>query len=412
MPSARSERPLSTPPAPRPRVLVVGGGPFQLDVIAAARELGSWVLVVDRNPDAPGMALADQALPIDTTDVDGVIRAAREAGVEGVLTAASDAAVAAVAAVGEALGLPAVPPGAAARCRDKLETFRCLDACGLAVPRTVLARDGSGVAAAVDEVGGLPVVLKPRSAAGGRGVTIVRDAADLPRAFARAARYGEGALVQRFVRGEAIGVEAFFWRGHLASALLMDDQFAPGIVSPVGHSIPSTLPIANQERVLDDVEAFARALDLRDGPANFDLRFEDGRTVLLEVNARLGGNSITDLVRSAYDVDLSAATIRASLGADPREDLVLGPPTPSAARIALKRGQGRAHVTGGIDELAHRPGVRLVELTVTEGEPARLRVDEHAIVGRCLVQAADPRQAARRAEGVASWLARKVELRP
>ncbi len=387
LPRMGARPPLSEPPAPRPVILIVGGGPFQVDIARTARSLGAVVAVADRDPAAAAFGHADHPLAIDIVDHPALIDAARRLGVSGVVSAASDVAVPAVAAVGEALGLRVSSKEAVTRCRDKLEMYAAVQRAGLAMPRTVWVEDDAQARAAAREVGGFPLVVKPRSAAGGRGVSVVRDRHGLRRAMERARAYDpRGCLVQTFVGGHAIGVEAFFWDGVLALAVVMDDQFEDGFVSPVGHALPSELPEAVQAQVRDDVVAYARALGVTEGPANFDLRVERGRTVLLEVNARLGGNSITDLVRSAYGVDLSAATVRAAIGQDPRPELALGPVHPTASRLLVVKAEGVAHLDDPFGRIADREGIVAVELAVRDGEPMALRVDEHAIVGRCVVR--------------------------
>jgi biotin carboxylase len=402
--------PLSKPPAAPPKVLVVGGGPFQLDIIRTAKEIGAIVAVADKSPTAPGFALADHAICVDIIDVDAMVEAARAWGANGVVTAASDAAVPAVAAIGDALGLIAVPIDAARRCRDKLATFETLKQAELEMPRTICVRSIEEARDAIDFVGGYPFVIKPRSAAGGRGVAVVREEGALAGAFDRAGKYdpgGLGTLIQTFVPGIAIGVEAFFWRGSLAAAFVMDDQFVPDFVSPIGHSFPSAQPEAIQRDVTAAVARFARALGLREGPANFDLRFTGGKTVLLEVNARLGGNSITDLVRRGAGVDLSAATVRAAMGQTPDDELRDRDKTPTAVRLILGPASDRPL---RVKEQRSLTDKIVIDLTVKNGEPAALRVDEHAIFGRVITHAETASEAALLAEQVANLVAQRIEV--
>jgi len=387
---------------------VVGGGIFQLDIVRTARELGALVAVADRDPNAPGLAIADHPLPIDIVDLPAMIAAARELGVDGVVTAASDVALPAVAAIAEALSLSALSVAAVARCRDKLTMFETVRAAGLRVPDTVAVVDDEAAERAAIAVGGYPVVVKPRAAAGGRGVSVVRDRSALGPALARARPYDRDrqveCLVQRFVGGHALGVEAFFTRSQLTAAFIMDDQFVDGFVSPVGHSLPSDLDDEARVRVREDVMRFAQALGLEDGPANFDLRYDEHGCTLLEVNARLGGNSITDLVRATHGVDLSAATVRACLGQDPAPELRSIRTTPTATRLVLVRGRGVAVVNDPFSAIEDRAHVLVVELTVGDGDPLAMRVDEHVIVGRCIVQGDTPSSAAARAARVASLI--------
>jgi biotin carboxylase len=395
-------------------LLVVGGGFFQLDIIRTARRLGRAVAVVDRSPTAPGLALADHAVTVDTADTAAVVAAARRLGVTGVVTAASDVAVPAVAAVAEALGLVGLRPDVARVCRDKLATFERVRAAGLPVPDTLRVADLAQAEAAAATIG-YPVVLKPRSAAGGRGVTVVRQAAGLPLAVARALTYAhgaEGALVQRCVDGLSVGVEAFFWRGRVVRAFVLDDAYQEGFVSPVGHALHCSLAPAEEAEVIADVARFAAALGVSDGPANLDLRRSGGRTVLIEMNARLGGNSITDLVRWAYGSDLSSATVHAALGEDPTPALAPRHANPVAARLLLCPGRGRARVRHDPAAFAGRDGVLTVDVSARDGEAIAAVVDDWSIVGRVLCAGADAHAAAAAAAALAEEVLAGIGVEP
>ena len=399
----------------KPRVLLVGGGPFQLEILRAAQRRAE-VAVVDGSPHAPGLALADHPRVVDIANAAAVVRVARELGVSGVVTAASDVAVPAVSAVVRELGLPGLPPDVALRCRDKLACFRALTASGHAVPATHAVSDEVGARTAVAALGGYPVIVKPRSGGGGRGVVLVRAADELGAAIACARRaYGpgqHGVLVQQFIGGRSVGVEAFFSGGELAEAFVLDDQFEPGYISPAGHALPPTLEPAIAQDVVRAIAAFGRALGLRDGPANFDLRQLDGRTIMLEVNPRLGGNSITDLVRCAYGVDLAEATVCAALGQNPRPILQRQRCEAAAARLILKHAHGTAQISEPLEPLAATDGVLHLDVLVSQGQPAHVRVDEWTIVGRTMVRAADSGSAAALAERVANEVASRITLLP
>jgi len=398
----------------KPRLLLVGAGPFQLDILRAARRYAE-VAVLDGSPHAPGLALADIARVVDIADVARVVDVARELQVSGVVTAASDVAVPAVSAVVRALDLPGLAPEAALCCRDKLECFRKLVAAGHRVPMTVPVADATEAVWAVTQVGGYPAIVKPRRGGGGRGVTVVRSIDDLEPALACARRaYGpgpHGVLVQEFIAGRSVGVEAFFYQNELACAFVLDDQFESGYVSPAGHSLPSTLPPVLEQSVVSAIAALGRTLGLSAGPANFDLRLVEGETILLEVNPRLGGSSISDLIRHAYGVDLPEATVYAALSNDPRPLLVRNKLSPTAARLILKHAHGIAHLNDAQGTFSDLPGVIALDLLVQEGENAGLRVDEWTIAGRTIVRANDSHAAAELAERVASAVAARIELR-
>ena len=61
--------------------------------------------------------------------------------------------------------------------RDKFETLRVLNSAGLPTPETELVRDLDQLEAAVDRVGGVPVVIKPLHGAQGQGTILAESTA-------------------------------------------------------------------------------------------------------------------------------------------------------------------------------------------------------------------------------------------
>jgi biotin carboxylase len=322
-------------------------------------------------------------------------------------------ALTAVSAVVVARDLPGNPPESVDICRDKLQTFDALTRAGLPVPLTLTVSCLEDVVTAVDRLG-YPFVVKPRSAAGGRGVSIVANAGQLEGALDRALKYaipGQGVLAQRYVGGTSVGVEAVFWRGELVRAFVMDDQYQEGSVSPVGHALPSRLPDEERRGLVADVQRIGRALGLVDGPANFDLRRENGQTVLIECNARLGGSGITDLIRIACDVDLSEVALRTASGEAPNMGPDDGPVQATAARLILLPGRGRLQVdTDKLEALRQAPDVRVLSLTARPGEPAQLIVDRWTLIGVVLVVAETPEAAIERAAALGAALGAIITL--
>lgn len=386
-------------------------------MIRTAKRLVREVWVVDRDPAAPGMALADRAEAIDFGYPERVVQFARQNGLQGVTTAASDAAVPAVAACVEELGLFGIDTETAMRCRDKLETKRTLELKGLRVPRTQMVSDMEAAKRGVGAVGGYPVVVKPRFGAGGRGISIVKNESELQAAIGKVKRYvlpGDGFLLQEWISGNSAGVEAFLWKGRLVAGFCLSDQYIDGFVSPVGHGLPSDLDQANQTRIIGAVEEFCRALNLNTGPFNFDLRDTPAGVCLIEANPRLGGNSITQLVRASYGVDLAEATVLSALGVDPAEHLRSETvPIPCASRLIAVYGAGsRAVIRNPSHDLFSNENLLELEVVTYKGETVALRVDEWALLGRCLVKGDSPEAAIAFARRVVEEVQSRVTLAP
>ena len=76
------------------RLLVLGAGPAQLGVLAAARRRGLTVVAADRDPAAPGFRYADRRAIVSIEDEPAIDRLARAEEIDGVIAPGTDHAVA------------------------------------------------------------------------------------------------------------------------------------------------------------------------------------------------------------------------------------------------------------------------------------------------------------------------------
>src|SRR5437868_14338735 len=138
----------------RVRLLVLGAGPAQLGVLAAARRRGLTVVAADRAPSAPGFRYADRRAIVSIEDEPAIDRLAGAEEVDGLIAPGTDHAVAIAARVAQRLGLPhPLSPEAAAASVSKLRQRERLADAGFAQPRSIACRTPDEAAAAAAELG-------------------------------------------------------------------------------------------------------------------------------------------------------------------------------------------------------------------------------------------------------------------
>jgi biotin carboxylase len=373
-------------------VLFVGGGRHQRRAIARASSLGLATLAVDRNPDAPGLAVADDAEVLDFRDVEGVTEIARRHGVDGVLTVSADRAVPVVAAVAEALGLPGIGVETAHVMTHKVAMRRRLAEHGVPQPRFAALRTLAEARAALTAVG-LPAVLKPADSGGQRGVFRLESWDDLEahlHAALAESPTGE-AIVESFHDGLELNGLAIARAGEVSMLTLSDRLRPPGVGFGVGwiHVYPSTL----FGDALEAAEAAAvhavHALGLRDGIAFPQLiASETDGVLVVEVAARIPGGQMADLAAHAVGVDLVEIALLQALGRSVPDDLVHPRfAQPLAIRfLTAEPGPlptGRVQSVSGLERVLAFPGVVQADVFLTEGEtirPVRLDGDRRGYV--------------------------------
>jgi biotin carboxylase len=366
-------------------VLFVGAGRHQRRALVRVKELGVRVVAVDRNPDAPGLSVADAAEVVDFANVADVAEVGRRHGVRGVMTFAADRAVPVVAAVAETSGLPGIGTEVAHLMTNKIAMRRRLADAGVPQPRFAAIRHVREVRAAADTVG-FPAVLKPADSAGQRGLFLVASVDDVERHLhaALAQSTDEEAILESYHPGLEVNGLLVARDGDVTVVTLSDRRRPPGagFGVAVAHVYPSTLfgdALAEVERV---GRSTVHALGLRDGIAYPQVIWgDDGVARLIEIAARIPAGQMDSVARYGVGVDLVEIALRQALG-QPVPDELVQPERQQPMAISFLTAApgplptGKLVSVSGLDKVLAFPGVVEADLYFQEGETIRpVRVD-------------------------------------
>ncbi|HEX4421818.1 MAG TPA: ATP-grasp domain-containing protein [Kofleriaceae bacterium] len=235
------------------------------------------------------------------------------------VTSSSEYFVGVAAAVAEQLGRPAPPAAAIRACSDKSIQRRLLDQGGIAVSAWRRAATVAEAVAAALQLG-WPAVLKPVSGSGSIGVKLCRDVEEVADHAAvllardvneRGMKVPQALLVESFVDGAEYSVEVFSLQiiGITAKRLGQLPHFVE-----IGHDFTAELTGRARAEIEGVTLGALRALGLERGPVHVELRVGPHGPVIIEVNPRLAGGFIPELVRLARGVDLIESNVRFASG--------------------------------------------------------------------------------------------------
>ena len=88
------------------KIMLLGGSRQQVVAIEAAKQAGFYTVLCDYLQDNPGQFVADKFYQVSTTDVEALLKVAKEENIDGVLAYASDPAALPAAIVADKLRLP------------------------------------------------------------------------------------------------------------------------------------------------------------------------------------------------------------------------------------------------------------------------------------------------------------------
>ncbi|MGM1058997.1 ATP-grasp domain-containing protein [Saccharothrix sp. Mg75] len=356
-----------------------------------------------------GGAPADVVL-CDTNSPDALAWTVAALGEVAGVTTTSEYFLPAVAGLVTRLGLRGNPPDAVTRCRDKARTRTALAAAGVGQPRFAVVRDPSEAAAAV-AVTGLPSVVKPVDESGSQDVLLCGSVSEVRahlgrvlarRVNARGQRTSGTALVEEYLDAPEYSVETFAVDGRTGIVGITAKQVggSPYFVE-TGHCFPAVLPPGTARRVVSEVTRALAVLGLRHGPAHTEVRVLPDRVAVIEVNARLAGGMIPELVRLAGGADLLEQQIRAAVGL-PVEQL-RDPTRFAAIGFVTAAAPGTVTAVVGAAEAGALPGVVRVTVTAEPGRPVVPARNAHERLGHVIAvapNASEVRAAVRKALGL------------
>ncbi len=207
----------------------------------------------------------------------------------------------------EQLGIPYTGPGvlASSIAMDKAMTKRIWLHEGLATPKFHMLSADSDWAAVVANLG-LPLIVKPAHEGSTLGLTKVTDAAQLPAAYALAAKYDSAVMAEAFISGMELTCPVL-GAGDAARALPVVRIVAPDanydyqnkyFSDETRYLCPSGLPPAQEKQIQELVLKSYQSLGCR-GWARADVmvRESDQQPFLLEINTSTGmtGHSLVPM---------------------------------------------------------------------------------------------------------------------
>lgn len=246
----------------------------------------------------------------DTDDADAMasVVTSHEAERKGVWSS-SDRSIVAAAQLAEQLGLPGAPAASVELCRNKLSCRIALALAGDTQPQFAALPDGEAASAFVRRFGA--AVIKPCDGTGSINVRLTRTEAEARAAAAAILAEGATPLAETYLEGPEYSAETFNGR---VLGLTAKRLGAPPHFIEIGHDFPADLGAAEAAAAAEAVEHALAVIGLEHGPAHVEFRRTPRGPAIIEINPRLAGGMIPEMIRAAWGIDLIRETIALAMG--------------------------------------------------------------------------------------------------
>lgn len=402
------------------KMMILGASALQVPAIKKAKELGYQMILVDYDENAVGFALADVKLVVSTLDQEEVYRQALIYGPDVIITSTSDGPVRTAAYVNEKLGKRpdlsyenAVCATIKSNMRDRLKQ------CGVPIPKYYEAKDFESFSEAVDQLNG-HCIVKPADNAGSRGVVLLDEserAADGNEILKRTYRYSREnsrngtVMVEEYMQGPEVSVEIMVVEGEPHILTITDKYITPPpYFVELAHCEPSRLDIRTQDQIRQVAAQAVKAVGIENAPAHVELKVTGDGPKIVELAARLGGDSITSrLVPLSTGIDMVGASVLLATGEKPN----LTPTRKQGAAIHfIHAGEEQCGVLKGItvpEALYGAAGVEEIALYKKSGEAVQGTHSSNDRLGHVITVGETTEEAMERGERILAQI--EVEIR-
>ena len=304
------------------KILLLGGSRYILPVIDAIHKLGHYAITCDYLPNNVAHKRSNEYHNVSIIEKDMVLELAKKRKIDGIMSFACDPGVEVAAYVAQKMGLPyAGSYEAVSILQDKALFREFLSEHGFNVPK---AKGYSVESDAVsdEEHFRWPVIVKPVDSAGSKGVTRVDGMEGLLVAAQHAIKFSKTGrfIVEEFIeqKGCSSDSDCFSIAGKLVFSSFSNQRFDENAANPYvpsAYSWPSTMPIEAQVELKMELQRLITLLNLKTSLFNIETRMgTDGRTYIMEVSPRGGGNRLAEVLHYASGTDLVTNAVRAALG--------------------------------------------------------------------------------------------------
>ena len=294
-------------------IICLAGGASQLPLIKVAKEAGYAVIVVDRNPDAPGFALADEKVIESTYATAEVLSALHTLEKRyqycGLVARTSGPALKTAAAISEEFRLPGLSSDIIPLATEKSKLREFCEEHGILMPRGQKVTQVKDIAPTLSP----PLIVKPDlPLIGKKNIRVVWETKYLVAALNSAVQSsGNGsAEVEEYIEGIDVSILFLLKYGQVKIIKYWDEL--NGItttdhIKAIGVSVPSVIECHD---VTDKLKSVAELFGQEFAQINtliilsFRVDFS-GNPYLIEMHGDLGGDLIADILLPAANPEFN-----------------------------------------------------------------------------------------------------------
>lgn len=303
------------------RVLVLGAGAYQRDLIVKLKKRGFYVICTDNIPNNIGHIYSDKSYQISTTNRNALLDLAKSENVDAVMTHASDVAMPSIGYINDQLGLKGVSLWQAETLTNK-SNFRAFQKKeGMASPKYFHVDGGTDYIKLYHALDfGNSYIIKPVDRSGSLGVHAFKAGKISAQLFSSLIKralevsHTGAAIVEDLIGGHHFSAEGWYINGNLKVFITHQLLTSYPYYIPTGHITPNTTLSFFQKKIEDEIRFVLERLGATNTVFDVDgVVNEQEQVILIEMSLRTGGNFLPKVIELSTGIDLISLSIDLAL---------------------------------------------------------------------------------------------------
>lgn len=347
------------------KILVIGAGIGQINIIRLAKEMGLYVIVVSPKG-YPAIEFADELFECDIYEYDSIVKYAINNHINAVISDQNDLMVPTVAYVAERLNIPGLTFEQALSYCDKNRFRKICREIDVPVPNSISVTDSQIIESFKVS---FPWIVKPADSQSSIGISKIECREDYEKAvnYALSKSKHHSAIVEQFFTGDEHVCEGFIYKGNYYNLFIGDRRYFKNTLIPSQTLFPSELDYNIQCRIIDCEKRISRYINAPFGIVHSEylVNKESGDFIVVESAIRGGGVYISShLVPLATGIDINRILLSCALGEEKNVDFLLQQKKSNAASayVCFTLPEGIISTIQGIEDVANIPGVDMCDI--------------------------------------------------
>ena len=300
--------------------MFLGGAIHQIAAIQYAKKKGYYTILCDYLKDNPGQLYSDEFHCVSTTDKKAILEVAKQTNIDGIIAYATEAATGTAAYVGNKLNLPSYEYETVLLLSNKHLFREFLKNNDFNYPKSKTYKSAIEAKKKIDEFH-FPLMVKPVDSSGSRGISRIDYEEDLDKAFENALSEStkKMVIIEEYIEmnhdcmigGDIVVIDGkinFF--GVINGHRDIENNF----YIPFGNSYPTLMGNEKIAQVRKEIQRVIDLLEIKVGVLNIDVLFDKNeKPYIIEINARNGGNMVSELLKTATGIDLIGLSVEMAL---------------------------------------------------------------------------------------------------